>query len=474
MPKSCGWTTKQFTADPWRPYYHIAAKTGLINDPNGFSFHQGRFQLFYQWNPFGCEHKNKHWGHFSSSDLIHWQAHPAALAPTDWFDKNGCYSGTAVSEGEILNLYYTGNVRQGEQRLSYQCKAVLHPDGHVEKLGPMNIEALSNYTGHVRDPKYLSWQDQSWLILGAQTLDQRGGICLLQQQQEQWLERRFISQEINLGRPQQAYMWECPDLFELDQQWLLLACPQGIELDQAEYTTTNLSGYFTVDMSAGPAELTINSEFNLLDHGFEFYAPQTLQHQGTTLLIGWLGLPDDGEHPSVRHNWTQMLGLPRSLSWENGCLRQRPIPAFKALAQAQQGDSYRSGEHQLKGFSRSCMLDIEFTECSAFQLSLPSADDSFSLHWSEGTLVVERGELGPLNSDTKRIYQSRNGNLRQLQLFIDSSSFELFVNDGEAVLSGRLFPQQAWHKGQFKLESGQAKLQLTQLSNSWIEEDLDA
>ncbi len=470
MTESWQWTTDKFAADPWRPCYHIAAATGLINDPNGFSFHQGRFQLFYQWNPSGCEHKNKHWGHFSSSDLVHWQSHAAALAPTDWFDKDGCYSGTAVSNGENLELYYTGNVRNGGQRLSYQCKALLQPDGKVEKLGPLSIEGLDNYTGHVRDPKFLRWGEQSWIVLGVQTLDLQGGISLLQQQDQQWVEHSFVSKDINLGRPQQAYMWECPDLLQVDGQWLLLACPQGIKLDLAEYHPTNLSGYFTVDMSAGPAELSITNEFQLLDHGFEFYAPQTLQHQGETVLIGWLGLPDEAEHPTVANGWTQMLGLPRSLSWQDGYLYQRPIAALNELIYQQLHDNYVAGKHSLNDISRSCLLELEFTACSTFQLLLPCGEASFSLSGNQGKLQVERGELGCANSDNKRVYQSRSGRLSKLQLYIDSSNFELFVNDGEAVLSGRLFPQQAWDQAQLILDDGQAAMTLSQLRNSWIEE----
>jgi len=470
MSESWQWTTDKFAADPWRPCYHIAAAKGLINDPNGFSFHQGRFQLFYQWNPFGCEHKNKHWGHFSSQDLVHWQSHAAALAPTDWFDKDGCYSGTAVSNEENLELYYTGNVRNGQQRLSYQCKALLQPDGKVEKLGPLTIEGLDNYTGHVRDPKFFRWGEQSWIVLGVQTLDLQGGISLLQQQEQGWCERHYVTKDINFGHPQQAYMWECPDLLQLDDQWLLLACPQGIHLESAEYNSTNLSGYFTVDMHAGPAELSISNDFQLLDYGFEFYAPQTLQHQGETVLIGWLGLPDEAEHPTVAHNWTQMLGLPRSLSWQDGYLLQQPIAAIRELISGQQQHSYGAGKHSLDGISRSCLLEMELTSCGAFQLLLPCGDASLSISASQGQWVIERGQLGCANSDKKRVYQSRSASPTKLQLFIDSSSFELFVNDGEAVLSGRLFPPQAWGQALLILDDGQVALTLSQLRNSWIEE----
>ena len=63
-------------ADPHRPRWHLAAPVGLLNDPNGFIEHDGRYHLFYQWNPLGCEHRNKGWGHVTSTDLLHWQHEP--------------------------------------------------------------------------------------------------------------------------------------------------------------------------------------------------------------------------------------------------------------------------------------------------------------------------------------------------------------------------------------------------------------
>ncbi|MBQ2231104.1 MAG: sucrose-6-phosphate hydrolase, partial [Oscillospiraceae bacterium] len=33
----------------YRQQYHIQSVTGLLNDPNGFVFHNGLWHLFYQW-----------------------------------------------------------------------------------------------------------------------------------------------------------------------------------------------------------------------------------------------------------------------------------------------------------------------------------------------------------------------------------------------------------------------------------------
>ncbi len=52
---------------PWRANYHVEPQTGLLNDPNGFSYFDGKWVVFYQNFPFGAAHgrqnKKSHGGH---------------------------------------------------------------------------------------------------------------------------------------------------------------------------------------------------------------------------------------------------------------------------------------------------------------------------------------------------------------------------------------------------------------------------
>jgi hypothetical protein len=66
----------------------------------------GRYHLFYQWNPLACDHKFKCWGHWSSADLLHWRHEPIALMPDEEYDRNGCYSGSAVESGHAHPVLY--------------------------------------------------------------------------------------------------------------------------------------------------------------------------------------------------------------------------------------------------------------------------------------------------------------------------------------------------------------------------------
>ena len=97
---------KQIKAED-RPAFHVSPYVGWMNDPNGFSYYQGEYHLFYQYYPYDTHWNSMHWGHVVSKDLLHWKYLPAALAPDEDYDKIGCFSGSAIEleDGRQLLLY---------------------------------------------------------------------------------------------------------------------------------------------------------------------------------------------------------------------------------------------------------------------------------------------------------------------------------------------------------------------------------
>lgn len=89
--------------DPHRPIYHFVNPEGRLNDPNGLSFWQGRWHLFYQAYP--PEYPRQHWGHAVSEDLIHWEDLPLAIYPGP---ERACYSGAALVEEDRVIAFYHG------------------------------------------------------------------------------------------------------------------------------------------------------------------------------------------------------------------------------------------------------------------------------------------------------------------------------------------------------------------------------
>ena len=89
--------------DPFRPLYHFSTPEGILNDPNGLCFWNGKYHLFYQFHPEG--EPRTHWGHTVSDDLIHWSDLPPAIYPSIEYK---CYSGTTAVEEDRVIAFYQG------------------------------------------------------------------------------------------------------------------------------------------------------------------------------------------------------------------------------------------------------------------------------------------------------------------------------------------------------------------------------
>lgn len=95
------------TNQRYRLNYHLMAKSGWINDPNGLSYFKGYYHIFYQYYPYDSEWGPMHWGHARSKDLVHWETLPVALTPGE--SEDGCFSGSAIEYDGKLWLIYTGH-----------------------------------------------------------------------------------------------------------------------------------------------------------------------------------------------------------------------------------------------------------------------------------------------------------------------------------------------------------------------------
>ena len=105
-------------ADPLRPIYHFLPPAQWMNDPNAPIYHGGWYHLFYQFNPYGDEWGNMHWGHARSRDLVHWEHLPIALAPSYEAGEEHVFSGCAAvnGQGEPLLLYTSVKAGTRDQR----------------------------------------------------------------------------------------------------------------------------------------------------------------------------------------------------------------------------------------------------------------------------------------------------------------------------------------------------------------------
>lgn len=426
---------------PFRPDWHISPPQGLFNDPNGFIYHQGQYHLFYQLYPYTCEHKDKYWAHLTSKDLVNWQWQPLALTPSHWFDCHGVFSGHAISRGEELMLFYTGNVRVGEQRDRYttQCLATSSDAINFTKQGPVITELPPSVTPHCRDPKVIRHNDRWLMLLGAQREDEIGRLAIYQSDDlKKWTFVALCGDELG----DFGYMWECPDFFTLNNQDFIVICPQGIKSAYPSHTVKHHN--FILKAMLDNEGKVLLSDSLPLDHGFDFYAPQSLQTvDGRRVMCAWMGLPDEADHPSVDNGWMHQLTTFRQLSYENNQLIQLPINELQSL----RGDAVciPAGEGDFDLQSKSFELKVTMQWGSSLRLHRSeSGYCEIRLDKEKKTLYFDRTNTQLRVGDTLRELSLAESEFVQLHILSDNSSLELFINNGAAVMSARIFtPEKA-------------------------------
>lgn len=420
---------------PYRPAWHISPPTGLLNDPNGFILHDGHYHLFYQWSPFHCQHVDKYWAHLTSTDLVNWHTHPVALTPSDWFDSHGVFSGHAISTQEQLMLFYTGNVRIGEQRerQTTQCLAVSKDGIHFEKLGPVIDSLPDGVTAHCRDPKVIRIDNEWWMLLGVQKENLQGRLAVYKSKDlYHWQFDNLYGEELG----DFGYMWECPDLFELNGQHISVIGPQGISSTNEHHTCPHHNGYLKTTISE-KGHLSL-SEFSPLDHGFDFYAPQSLETaDGKRILTAWMGLPDEIDHPTANNGWVHQLTCPRELTYIDGRLIQQPAKALTSLRLASESFTLDNQEKDLQ--TKSFELRLELNWGDTLSLFKDNNNEVTIECDKENKILRLNRSKTQLNTGDVIREVALNCDRITLQLLADNSSLEMFINHGEFVMSSRIF-----------------------------------
>ena len=434
-------TKETVTRDPYRLRFHISPPTGLLNDPNGLIHFKGLYHVFYQWNPFAMEHGPKFWAHLTSQDLVHWEEQKYALSPSEWYEKDGCYSGSAIEHDSRLYLLYTGNVKDMHgNRETYQCLAVSEDGIHFEKRGPV-LRLPDQYTAHFRDPKVWKKGNLFYMIVGAQTKDHNGAAALFSSPDlVDWTHIGPLTTEFGSF----GYMWECPDVFRLNDKDIFMFSPQGLERQPFKFQNLYQSGYCTGELDYRTGAFR-HTDFQELDYGFDFYAPQTFEDEkGRRLLFAWMGAADGQEssHPTANANWVHALTLPRELKRAGDNVLQLPVEETKkwrhsAIADSQIG--FTSGKpYTIQGTCMEILLDKLSFDGAWVSIDM-RGHLTFTYNKETKTALLRR--LNPIDQ-TWEERACKLEKLEKLHIFLDVSSAELFLNGGEITFTSRYFPDE--------------------------------
>jgi fructan beta-fructosidase len=448
-------------SEPFRPQYHFSPEANWMNDPNGMVYLDGEYHLFYQYYPDSTVWGPMHWGHAVSTDLVHWEHLPIAIYP----DKNGwIFSGSAVIDHNntsglgssqnpamIAIFTYHDEIRKKEQRNDYQTQGIAYSldKGRSWTVYEENPVLKNPGINDFRDPK-VRWYDGEkgkgkWIMSLAV-----------------WDKISFYSSpnlldwtfESDFNPEWAAYggVWECPDLFPLTaadgtQKWILFVSinpggPQGGSATQ----------YFVGNFD-GKTFSTESSETLWLDYGADNYAGVTWSNvpesDGRTLFIGWMS---NWQYAQIvpTHPWRSATTLPRKLELvekENGYLvASRPVTEIEKLRKESKTVSGNSFE--LENELAELMLSPNQDD---FKIHISNKKgDTISFEKSGQELHFDRTQSGMIDFSTEfpAVHKAPlNGIVvKSIRLFIDRSSIEIFINDGELVMTELVFPTSPYTK----------------------------
>lgn len=421
------------------PKYHIYPQSGLMNDPNGLAYFNGKYHVFFQWYPFAPIHGLKHWGHTTSKNLIDWTKQEVALSPTEEYEKNGCYSGNAIEFQGELYLFYTANYKTEAGKIPKQAVAIMDKDGQIRKrMEPVIDGVHPELSGELRDPYVFERNGCFYMLLGGSKFINKAskgfgqqGVLLLYQSDNllNWSYQGLIDLPFATG-----YMLECPSLIQIAGKDVLFLSPMGLTPEQVRFQNRFATIYAVGELDL--ANHCFHTEYwDQMDAGFDFYAPQAfLGNQKQPLMFGWFGCGEP-DYP-VQDGWQHGLTFPQQMKLEQGQFKRFPAAEIIEVFSQRQVVAAAS----IKTESRNYRLEL--TE--SFHFTVGSTDDYWEFHYDSETQLATVSREGLVKKIDESYDEKRSvciQNLEKVDVFVDNSFVELYLNQGEQVFTFRVFKE---------------------------------
>jgi len=467
--------------EKYRPAYHHTPLYGWMNDPNGMFYKDGRWHLYYQWNPYGSKWQNMTWGHSSSADLVRWEHHPAAI------EANGLgtvFSGSSVVDSAntagfgrdaVVALYTSADVNQ-TQSLAHSSDG-----GMTFEIYPGN--PVLTLESEARDPNMFWDADNGrWVMSLAHALDHEMLFFTSPDLKEWTLQGSF-----GKGIGAQDGVWECPDLFRLkvdgsgEEKWVLVCNinPGGPFGGSAtQYFTGDFDGKtFIADTDA---EGVIPTKW--MDYGKDHYATVSWSDapDNRRVLIGWMSnWQYAGEVPTMQYRSANTLpreaGLFRAPDGqlylssspvaELAALRDKPSVSVRNKPAGGNGRNFPLPGSN--GGACEILLDIDSRKAGSVDITISNNDGESALLCYDAkahTLSFDRRRSGltDFSQDFPTVTTAptfeTDGKL-SLRIFIDRSSIEVFGNGGKTVMTNLVFPTVPYSSVSVSAKGGNARIE---------------
>ncbi len=418
IAESCGAVKRDF-----RQKYHMMPPVGWMNDPNGLIKFNGRYHLFYQFNPYAAHPGVMLWGHFISDDLIGYSDKGAAIVP----DKEhvSIFSGGATEYGEKLAAVYTEHYECGGDRREEMYMA-LSSDGMNFSKGVRIFdnddlpEGISR--SDFRDPFPVKTDDGYYVFVGGKLVkENKGIIVVLGGSGLEKLEYKFtIGPFYELGD-----MGECPCYRKIDGKDVIIASGCNVPLRGNDFANVNSSVFIVGKIDFEGKSFAVES-IREIDKGDAFYAPQLINGDERPVMVAWhemWGKP----YPTsdMNHGWAGCFTIPRELRVKDGEVLQSPISELEKHLVPCAG-----------GGVPEC-ADVRFEFRGDGKVEISGQDGSVAVGCRDGRVYLDTCRANNMNGCVRTVNRSREKN--GVRVLLDVSGIEVFVDGGAETISSRIY-----------------------------------
>jgi levanase/fructan beta-fructosidase len=429
----------------FRPLYHHTPLYGWMNDPNGMFYKDGVWHLYYQYNPYGSQWENMHWGHSTSKDLLHWEAQPLTFEP-DWL--GSIFSGSCITNGnEVVAFYTSAGMSQT------QSMAVSKDNGRTFKKYEGN-PVITSDKPDFRDPNVFWYEPtKRWVMILAvgQEMQLYSSADL-----KAWKYESSFGQEYG----NHGGVWECPDLFELPltsakgqtegKKWVLVCNinPGGPFGGSAtQYFVGQFDGHkFTCE--------SMPKVTKWMDYGKDHYATVSFYNapENRRVVLAWMS------------NWQYANQVPtKQFRSANSIARDLGLftcgeETYVSVVPSKEMLAARGAK--LKKPTEACEIVIDMKNQTEIVLSNAKGEQvTMTYDAAKQTFAMDRTKSGDVSFSEAFPCVTEAptyGNIKQLRLFIDRCSIEAFDADGKMAMTNLVFPSEPYNT--IKVKGGKATI----------------
>ncbi len=427
--------------EKFRPIYHHTPKRGWMNDPNGMFYKDGVWNLYYQYNPYGSMWGNMHWGHSTTTDLIHWKDEGVAIAPDIW---GTIFSGSCVVDKETVVAMYTSS-RPTPFGGDVQAQSLaFSTDGGQTFTKFEGNPVLTSEEKDFRDPRPFWNEDiKAWNLILAVGQEMR--IYSSKDLKDWKYESSFGKEYGNHGG-----VWECPDLMKIDNKWLLIC-----NINPGGPFGGSATQYFVGQFDGH--RFTCESKPNVtkwMDYGKDHYATVSFYNapENRHVVLAWMS------------NW-QYANVVPTMQFRSANSIPRDLGLFDY-----QGETYVSvvpskeilavRGAKVKNPTEACEIVVDLKGKTEIVLSNTKGEQvTMTYDASKQTFAMDRTKSGNVgfSEDFPCVTKAPTyGKVKQLRIFIDRCSIEAFDADGKMAMTNLVFPSEPYNT--IKVKGGKATI----------------